>query len=82
MRTLKYCIKRGRIRGKTQGFTLIEVLIAIAIMAVVLIALYNTFDLAGRAVFGVDRSLVKLQEARAFVDTLKREIESAFYSQD
>lgn len=82
MRTLEYCIKKGWIRGRDKGFTLIEVLISIAIMAMVLIALYSTFALANRALFNVDQSLVKLQEARAFVDTLKREIESAFYSKD
>jgi prepilin-type N-terminal cleavage/methylation domain-containing protein len=82
MRALKYCIKEGWIQGRDKGFTLIEVLISIAIMAMVLIALYSTFALANRALFNVDQSLVKLQEARAFVDTLKREIESAFYSKD
>jgi prepilin-type N-terminal cleavage/methylation domain-containing protein len=66
----------------SHGFTLIEVLVAMAIMAMTLIALYSTFTLANRALFNVDQSLVKLQEARAFVDTLKREIESAFYSKD
>ena len=82
MRALKYCIKKGWIQGRDKGFTLIEVLISVAIMAMVLIALYSTFALANRALFNVDQSLVKLQEARAFVDTLKREIESAFYSKD
>ena len=82
MRALKYCIKKVATRERGRGFTLIEVLIAIAIMAMILIALYSTFNLANRALFNVDQSLVKLQEARAFVDTLKREIESAFYSKD
>jgi prepilin-type N-terminal cleavage/methylation domain-containing protein len=82
MKALRYCIKKGGTREKGRGFTLIEVLIALAIMAMILIALYSTFTLANRALFNVDQSLVKLQEARAFVDTLKREIESAFYSKD
>jgi general secretion pathway protein J len=64
-----------------EGFTLLEVLIALAIMSVILVALYNTYLLAHRALFDVDKSLVKLQEARAFVDILKREIESSLYSQ-
>jgi uncharacterized protein YxeA len=51
-------------------------------MSMVIAALYSTFLLAHRALFGVDKSFVKLQESRAFVDTLKREIESALYSKD
>lgn len=82
MRASKYCIKNNWMQGIDKGFTLIEVLISIVIMAVVLIALYSTFNLANRALSGVDQSLVRLQEARAFVDTIKREIESAFYSKD
>jgi prepilin-type N-terminal cleavage/methylation domain-containing protein len=82
MRALSYFIKKRWIQGRYKGFTLIEVLISIAIMAIILIALYSTFALANRALFDVDQSLVKLQEARAFVDTLKREIESTFYSKD
>jgi len=82
MTHLKYCIKKGWIQGRDKGFTLIEVLIAIAIMSMVLMTLYSTFLLANKALTNVDQSLVKLQESRAFADTLKREIESAFYSKD
>ncbi|MEN6320225.1 MAG: prepilin-type N-terminal cleavage/methylation domain-containing protein [Syntrophaceae bacterium] len=66
----------------TKGFTLLEILIAIAIMAVVLAALYSTFFLANKAMFSADKSLVKLQESRAFIDILKREIESVLYLKD
>jgi general secretion pathway protein J len=78
----KYCIRKRELQERSRGFTLIEILTAIAIMAMVLITLYSTFILANRALFNADQSLVKLQESRAFVDTLKREIESAFYSKD
>jgi len=79
---LRYCLTGEGMQRGNRGFTLIEVLISIAIMAMILIALYSTFNLANRALFSVDQSLVKLQESRAFVDTLKREIESALYSKD
>lgn len=59
-----------------------EVLIAVAIFSLVLVALYSTFFLSYRALNVVDESLLKLQEARFFMDTLKREIESAVYSED
>ncbi|MBU3948331.1 MAG: prepilin-type N-terminal cleavage/methylation domain-containing protein [Proteobacteria bacterium] len=64
------------------GFTLLEILISIAILSVVLTALYNTFFLSHKALAAVDGTLLKLQESRAFVDILKREIESVFYSPD
>ncbi|TRZ54198.1 prepilin-type N-terminal cleavage/methylation domain-containing protein [bacterium] len=68
--------RRGR------GFTLIELVIAIAIMSVVLAALYSSFLLADRALVQAGASSFKLQESRAFVDTLKREIEAVRYSRD
>jgi general secretion pathway protein J len=78
----KYCIRKRELQEISRGFTLIEILTAIAITAMVLITLYSTFILANRALFNADQSLVKLQESRALVDTLKREIESASYSKD
>ena len=66
----------------TKGFTLLEILMAMAILSVVLGALYSTFFLAHRALTGVDQSLVQLQESRAFVDTLKRELEAVLYSKE
>lgn len=69
-------------KKRERGFTLIELVIAIAIMSAVLTALYSSFLLAARTVVQVDESSLKLQESRAFVDTLKRELESARYSPD
>ena len=65
-----------------RGFTLLEVLVAVGIFSLVLVALYTTFFLSYRALDVADKSLLKLQEARFFLDTLKREIESAVYSED
>ncbi|GAB4417600.1 MAG: type II secretion system protein GspJ [Thermodesulfovibrionales bacterium] len=62
-----------------RGFTLIEVLVALVIISIVIAALYSTFFLSHRAVDAVDESLIRLQEARSVLDTIKREIESAFY---
>ena len=63
------------------GFTLIEILVAMVIMSTILVAVYGTFLLAHRALSAVDESVVKLQETRAFMDILEREIESSFYSE-
>lgn len=67
---------------KGAGFTLIEVLISVALISVIFASLYSTFFLADRAVGTVSGSLVKLQEARGIVDIMKREIESTLYSPD
>lgn len=65
-----------------KGFTLIEVLVAVAIVSVIVAALYSTFFFSQKAISSVDDSLIKLQEARGIVDIIKREIESVFYSDD
>jgi len=57
-------------------------MIAVGIFSLVLMALYSTFFLSSRALDVADESLLKLQEARFFLDTLKREIESAVYSEE
>jgi prepilin-type N-terminal cleavage/methylation domain-containing protein len=67
---------------RDDGFTLIEILVALAIAAVVITALYSTFSLSHKAVSAVDDSLLRLQESRRVVDIIKRELESTFYSKD
>ncbi len=47
-----------------KGFTLIEMLLALALLSIVLGALYSTFFLSHRAMEGIDGGLVKLQECR------------------
>jgi general secretion pathway protein J len=67
---------------KGEGFTLIEILIAVAILSIVLAALYSTFFLAHRAIDGMDEAMVKLQESRRALDILKCELDSAYVSTD
>jgi len=61
------------------GFTLIEILVASALLALVLAAIYSTFFLSHKAVAGLDESMLRLQECRAVLDILRREINSSFY---
>ena len=65
-----------------RGFTLLEVLVAVAITSMIIAALYSTFSLSRRAVDAVDDSLIRIQESRAVLDILKREIESALYRKE
>ncbi|HUO76426.1 MAG TPA: type II secretion system protein GspJ [Thermodesulfovibrionales bacterium] len=62
-----------------QGFTLLEVLVALGISAIIMTALYSAFFLSRKAVDAVDDSLLRLQESRALLDIIKREMESALY---
>jgi general secretion pathway protein J len=64
-----------------KGFTLLEVLIAVAILSIVLTALYGTFFLSNRAMEDMDESMTKLQESRKAIDILRRELEAS-YSKD
>jgi general secretion pathway protein J len=68
--------KRGQKGG---GFTLLEILIAVAILAIVLAAVYSTFFLSQRAIEGVDESMLKLQESRRAIDIMRCELDSALY---
>jgi general secretion pathway protein J len=65
-----------------KGFTLLEVLIAVAILSIVLTALYGTFFMSSRAMEDMDESMTKLQESRKAIDILRRELESAYYNED
>lgn len=64
-----------------EGFTLLEILIALGISVIVMTALYSAFFLSRKAVDAVDDSLLRLQESRALLDTIRREMESALYDQ-
>ncbi len=64
-------------RPVMRGFTLLEVLISLAIFSVITAALYSTFFLSERAVRGMDDSLLRLHELRTTMDVMEREIEAA-----
>lgn len=64
------------------GFTLIEILVAVAILSVVLTAIYSTFFLLHRAVENSDESITKLQEARKALEIIRCELESAVFNEN
>ncbi len=68
--------------AKKNGFTLLEVLIALAITGFIITASYGTFFLSKKAIESIDDSLIRLQETRSVIDNLKRDIESSFFSRD
>ncbi len=68
--------KKGR-RDSTDGFTLIEVLISLAILVIVLGAVYSSFFSIQRAIERFDNISLKYHEARTALDIMRREIESS-----
>ncbi|MCI4626073.1 MAG: prepilin-type N-terminal cleavage/methylation domain-containing protein [Candidatus Magnetoovum sp. WYHC-5] len=62
-----------------KGFTLIEVVIAVLLFAVIAFAVYNTFFMVNRAITQTDDYVIRLQELRETLDAIKKEVESAYY---
>ncbi|MFH1146876.1 MAG: prepilin-type N-terminal cleavage/methylation domain-containing protein [Pseudomonadota bacterium] len=61
------------------GFTLLEVLVSIALTSIILGAIYHTFFLSNRAVLETDETVLKLEEARKGLDLIHRELESLYF---
>lgn len=59
------------------GFTLIEVLVALAIFSIILTVLYSSLFVSSRALKGSDTALLALHELRAAMDRIQREVEAA-----
>jgi len=78
----KEVILTKRSPGESSGFTLLEVLIAVTIISIVLVAIYSTFILSHRAVEGMDESLLTNQESRKAIDILRRELDATVYRGD
>lgn len=63
---------------RTGAFTLIEVLLAVAISSIVLAALYSAFFTTTNAMSGVSDEIIRLHELRTGLDIMRREIEAAY----
>jgi prepilin-type N-terminal cleavage/methylation domain-containing protein len=61
-----------------RGFTLIEVLLAGALTAIVLTSLYSSFFVIERAVSASEGTLLTLHEARTALEVIRTEIEASF----
>lgn len=74
-----YINKDKKINLRNYGFTMIEILISIAVLSVVLTAIYSTFFMTHKAVIGMDETVLKIQEVRKAIDILKCELDSVYY---
>lgn len=68
------------ISAGTRGFTLLEILIAMALLSIVLAMLYSSFFISNRALSGLDDTVLRLQECRMFLDIIRRETESMYFN--
>lgn len=63
-----------------KGFTLLEVLIAIAISSIIGIALFSTYMAIQQTIANVEGTSIKLQEARNTLSMLSKELSSAYFN--
>jgi general secretion pathway protein J len=68
--------------GKSNGFTLLEVLIAVAIMSVIVTVIYATFSTTGRNVERAETSRDATDLARTLVAKLSNDIANAYMNPD
>lgn len=64
-----------------KGFTLLEVLLSMALLTIVLGAVYSSFFTVNRALDRFNSVSLKYHEARTALDIMRREIESAYLSE-
>lgn len=68
--------------GLKRGFTLIEVLIAIAIASIVAGALFSIYISVHNGISAMEERALKLREARNLLDILSRELSSVYFNKD
>ncbi len=66
--------------NRKTGFTLLEILISVGILAIIITATYTTFFLMNRAESTVSCSSQKLLEMRRFLDMLRYELGSTSFA--
>lgn len=73
---------REAYRNNESGFTLLEILIAVAIMSTLLVGLYTVFFSVSSAQARVESELEQTRQLRRFMDVISTEIRSAFYKEE
>jgi prepilin-type N-terminal cleavage/methylation domain-containing protein len=65
---------------KERGFTLVELLVAVAVGLVMLTAIYGAIDMGQRSSTGIERKVIAQQDARSVLGLMSMEIRMASYN--
>lgn len=76
---IRLAIRRYR-KGRARGLTLIEVLVSIAILALIGTLIYGAFDGMSRSRKGLSRINERYHQGRAALSRIARELQSAYLS--
>jgi general secretion pathway protein J len=72
--------RRAKIAPRTRGFTLVELLVAVVILASISLLIYNAFASMKRSREGVERVQDRYREGRLALTRMTRELQSAYIS--
>ena len=73
----QFRIAEGKANRGTRAFTVIELMLAVAIMGVIIFALYSVFNQTQRALRRSETDVDVSQRARAVLEMISRELEQA-----
>lgn len=73
-------MKKKKNRIHQRGLTLVEVLVSVAVLAMIATLIYGTFDALSRAKKGEAQRGDRTRQARAALDRIAREMQSAYLS--
>lgn len=62
----------------SEGLTLIEILVALAILTILLLSIYGTFFSVNAAVESTDSVMERYRAVRIFLDLMRREVQGAY----
>jgi len=65
------------VKGCKRGFTLIELMVAVALSLVIIITAFTAFNTMSRAMRGADNKVKNSQDARAILGLMERELSAA-----